>query len=627
MSFMAVILQSLPQEAGLTKIEYEGPRIALYTRNPSYLVQNHQLVSNIVNAIKKRIVVRTDESIRSSEKECASIISKSLSSEVGLVETFFDSVTGEAIAFVKKPWLVAQAGDDYDSIELLEKTGWRVKIKRAPVDTSVLRTVYDLLTAHAPERMRFYRDVGEKIFRERLTNEAEASVVALGGFAEVGRSCILLLTSESKILLDCGINTAAHDSLSALPRFDVSGLLMEQIDGVVLTHAHMDHAGFLPALFKYGYRGPVYCTDPTLGLMYLLQHDYVERKGSNALYSATDIAEEVIRTITLTYGTVTDISPDVRLVLSNTGHIIGSSSVHLHIGNGDHNLVYTGDLKFGKTIALENASWNFARVETLIIESTYGGRDDVFEPRERAEALFAQFINSVAGAGGNILVPAPVAGVSQELVLLLDSLIQSGKVSPQVDVVVDGLIAKASSLYEAFPEYLDRDLRSRILRSESTQFGFSDNFVRSDTVVSLKKPTVVISSSAFLSGSNSLEYLRQIAGDPKNMLLFVSYQPLDTLGRAILEGRAKSLSFPQESSEHAGQQVELRCRIERLHGLDSHSDYNQLMAYVARLRPKLRRVLVNHGEKPKAQNLASSISKSLKIQTQHPLVQEAVKLL
>ncbi|HEX6562024.1 MAG TPA: MBL fold metallo-hydrolase, partial [Nitrososphaera sp.] len=412
-NIMAVILQSLPQEAALTKIEYEGPKIALYSKNPAYLMQNSQVVSNMVNTIKKRIVVRTDESIRKPQAQSAQIISKSIPAEVGVAGTFFDPVLGEAVVFAKKPWMLAQTGEDFDNIDLAEKTGWRVRIRKAPRSMAAIENIYRLMGETVAERTRFYREVGDKIFRDKLIGEAEASLMTLGGFAEVGRSCMLLATQESKILLDCGINESARDSLLALPRFDVAGIGMDEIDAVVLSHAHMDHAGFVPALFKYGYDGPVYCTEPTLLLMGILQQDYVKR-SKTPLYSEKDIERALVHTIPLTHGVVTDISPDVKLVLSNSGHMLGSVSAHLHIGNGDHNLVYTGDMKFGKTLALDNAYWNFPRVETMIIESTYGGKEDVLCPREEAEAHLARMITSAAHAGGRVLLPVPAAGIAQE---------------------------------------------------------------------------------------------------------------------------------------------------------------------------------------------------------------------
>ncbi|MGI0025829.1 MAG: MBL fold metallo-hydrolase, partial [Nitrososphaera sp.] len=319
-NIMAVILQSLPQEAALTKIEYEGPRIALYSRNPTYLTQNSQLVSNMVNTIKKRIVIRTDEGIRKPQPESTKIIEEAIPKDVGISGTFFDPVLGEATVFVRKPWMLAQVGEEFDNLELAEKTGWKVRVRKAPRDLSTISAMYRIFSETAPERTRFFRDVGDKIFRDPLIESAEASLITLGGYAEVGRSCSLLSTPESRVLLDCGINPSAKDSLAALPRFDIAGINTEEIDAVVLTHAHIDHTGFLPALFKYGYGGPVYCTEPTMLLMGLLQRDYVARAGQAALYSDKDIDDALMHTITLTSGIVTDISPDVKLVLYNSGH-------------------------------------------------------------------------------------------------------------------------------------------------------------------------------------------------------------------------------------------------------------------------------------------------------------------
>jgi hypothetical protein len=611
---MAVILQSLPQESGLTKIEYEGPRIALYSKNPSYLMQNSQLVSNMVNTIKKRIVIRTDESIRKPQDESAKIISETIPKEVGVAGTFFDAVLGEVVLFAKKPWMLAQVGEDFDNIELAEKTGWKVRIRKAPGNMAPMEELYKTLGETVGERTRFYREVGDKIFRDRLGGQAEASLMTLGGFAEVGRSCMLLVTPESKIVLDCGLNTSAKDSLAAMPRFDVAGIGMEDIDAVVLSHAHLDHTGFLPALFKYGYRGPVYCTEPSLLLMAMLQRDYVRRTGEAALYSEQDIDCEVTHTITLTHGIVTDISPDIKLVLSNSGHILGSTSIHLHIGNGDHNLVYTGDMKFGRTLALDNASWNFPRVETMIIESTYGGKEDIMCPREQAEANLASAVSKTVAAGGNVLIPVPVVGISQEIILVLDRFMKG----VQARVLVEKSISDATAVYEAYPEFLSKEMRQRVLESEASQFGSQFCIVESETLKS-GDPAVILAPSSMLIRGPSVGYLKQIAGNPRNRLIMLSYQAVDTPGRTIQDG-ARQVTIN-------GETINLQCQVERIDGFGSHSDYNQLMAYILRLRPKLRRVLVNHGERAKAQNLASMINKQFRIQTQHPLVQEAIKLL
>ena len=612
-NIMAVILQSLPHEANLTKIEYEGPCIALYSKNPSYLLQNNQLVLNMVNTIKKRIVIRIDESLRLSQDESTNVIGDTVPKESGIAGTFFDAVLGEAVIFARKPWTILREGADVD---LTEKIGWKVRVRKAPQNMLPIETLYKILGETVSQRTKFYREVGDKIFRPKLTEQAEASLLTLGGFAEVGRSCMLLETRESKVILDCGLNLSAKDSLGALPRFDITGIGMEEVDAVVLSHAHLDHTGFLPALFKYGYRGPVYCTEPTLLLMSILQRDYLKYSGSDALYSEQDIDRAVTHTITLMLGIVTDISPDIKLVLSNSGHIIGSTSIHLHIGNGEHNLVYTSDMKFGKTQTLENASWSFPRVETMIIESTYGGKEDIMCPREQSEANLVSAVESTLTAGGHVLMPVPAVGISQELILLLDRFTKGGRLKTKV--LVEKIISEATVVYEAYPEFLSKELGKHVLESEASQFGSEFSIVESETLKP-SEPAIVLAPSSMLIGGPSVGYLKQIADNPKSTLIILSYQSLDTPGRAILDG-ARQIRI-------GGETIELHCQVERIDGLGSHSDYNQLMAYVMRLRPKLRRVLVNHGERPKAQNLASMINKQFRIQTQHPLVQEAIKLL
>jgi predicted metal-dependent RNase len=315
-------------------------------------------------------------------------------------------------------------------------------------------------------------------------------------------------------------------------------------------------------------------------------------------------------------GIVTDISPDVKLVLSNSGHIIGSTSIHLHIGNGDHNLVYTSDMKFGKTLALENASWNFPRVETMIIESTYGGKEDIMSTREQAEVNLASAIDRAVSAGGHVLIPVPAVGISQELMLVLGKFAKDGRLLSKV--LIEKIISEATAAYEAYPEFLSKELGRRILESEASEFESQFSTVEFEALKP-GKPEIVLAPSSMLIGGPSVSYLKQIAHDPNSALILLSYQAPDTPGRAIRDGAEQIIIN--------GEAIKLQCQVERIDGFDSHSDYNQLMAYVMRLRPKLRRVLVNHGERPKAQNLASMINKQFRIQTQHPLVQEAIKLL
>lgn len=616
-NIMAAILQSLPSEAELTKIEYEGPRIALYSKNPGYLLRNAQVVSNMVNSIKKRIVIRIDESLRRPEDEVMELFEKTISKEIGVASIFFDSALGEVLIFTDRPYLVSKADDDLVNIDLAQKTGWKVEIRRAPHMTSTIEDINRILQDTVTQRVRFYKEVGEKIFRVKLDEKVEASLITLGGFDEVGRSSILLSTHESKILLDCGINTSSNDSTKSFPRFDITGFDLNELDAIVLSHAHLDHTGFLPALFKFGFTGPVYCSEPTLPLMYLLQKEYLKNMGTRALYSLRDIEQVVVHSIPLSFGIVTDISPDVKLMLSNAGHILGSALIHLHIGNGDHNLLYTGDLKFGTTYSLENASWNFPRVETIIIESTYGEKEDIFPRREESNECLINSINDTISGGGKVLLPVPSVGLSQELMLIIDMHMKAGKID-KTKMLIEKIILEASSIYEIFPEYLSREMNRRLSNPEDSPFsGEQFNFVESSRLDNGQ--AIILSPSSMLLGGPSVGYLRQISEDPRNKLILTSYQAIGTPGRYILEG-GRQISV-------CGQTITINCQVDKVEGFSNHSDYNQLVAYINRLKSKLRRILVNHGERPSVQNLASSLNRMFKIPSQHPMIQEATKLM
>ena len=172
----------------------------------------------------------------------------------------------------------------------------------------------------------------------------------VGGFREVGRSASLLSTRDSKILIDCGLDVGAH---GAAPYFSAPEIQpLDQRDGVVITHAHLDHCGLLPALYKYGYDGPIYCTAPTRDLMSLLQLDYIKvanSEGKKSPYESAQVREVVKHCIPLKYGETTDVAPDIRLTLQNAGHILGSAVCHFHIGDGLYNIAFTGDMKFERT--------------------------------------------------------------------------------------------------------------------------------------------------------------------------------------------------------------------------------------------------------------------------------------
>jgi KH/beta-lactamase-domain protein len=629
-NIMGTILQSIPKEAEVTKIEYEGPRIAIYTKNPRYLMEHNDVISNMVNVIKKRIVVRTEKTIRKTEEEAREILTQMLPKDIDLRGTFFDTATGELTVEVKHPWLLNN-NESFNIADLVSKIGWRVRIRKATtIQSQTIQTINYNLKISSTERSKHLQQVGEQIFRPKLSEDAEVSLITLGGFSQVGRSCMLLTTHESKVLIDCGVNPGARSPLESFPRLDWANITLDELDAVVISHAHLDHTGFLPVLFKYGYKGPVYCTEPTLPMMNLIQLDAIKvaaAQGKIPLYSERDVKQVMKQTISLAYGTVTDISPDIKLVFSNAGHILGSASCHFHIGNGNHNFVYTGDLKYGKSMLFESASWNFPRVETLLIESTYGAKEDIQATREEVESAFIKSVNETLRNGGKVLIPIPAVGRAQELMMVIDQYMKAGHLM-EAPVFTEGMIAEATAIHEAYPEYLARDLREKILSTEENPFDseYFTNIEHSDAREEPLRegPCIIMATSGMLEGGPVLEYFKNISPIQKNKILFVSYQVNGTLGRRVLDGSRQVSVVGKDGKIEV---ININCSTEKLDGFSGHSDYNQLMSYVHKLRPKLRRVIVNHGERRKCENLASSIHRMFRIATTCPQVQEGIRLL
>jgi hypothetical protein len=629
-SVMATILQSIPKEAQVSKIDYEGPRIALYTKSPLYLMEHNEIISDLVNVIKKRIVVRTEESIRKTEEDARQIIAKALPKEAELQGTFFDNAVGEMSVEVKRPWLLHN-NPAFNIPQLTESTGWRLRVRKATtIPSSTIQAINYNLKVSSSDRAKHLKQIGENIFRQRLAQKSEVSLLTLGGFGQVGRSSMLLVTPESKILIDCGVNPGARTPVESFPRLDWANVTLDEIDAVVISHAHLDHTGFLPVLCKYGFRGPIYCTEPTLPMMNLIQLDAVKvaaAQGRAPLYAERDVKQIMKQTITIPYGTVTDIAPDIKLVFSNAGHILGSATCHFHIGNGDHNFVYTGDLKFGKSILFESASWNYPRVETLLIESTYGAKEDVQPTRQEVESAFINAVNNTLVDGGKVLIPIPAVGRAQEIMMVIDYYMKAGQMV-EAPVFMEGMISEASAIHEAFPEYLARELRQKILETDDSPFDseYFTNIEHSDAREEPLRegtPCIILATSGMLEGGPVLEYFRNIAPGSKNKIIFVSYQVNGTLGRRVLDG-AKQV--PLLGRDGKVEVVNINCSMIKLDGFSGHSDYNQLLSFVHKLRPKLRRVLVNHGERRKSENLAMTIRRMFRVPAHYPQVQEAIRL-
>jgi len=612
-----------PREAAITKIEYEGTRLAIYTKNSELFVERDQIAKDLVNILKKRVVIRSDPSIRLPQEEAEKVL-KSLFGEDATV--FFDETLGEAIVEVKD-LNVNKNGEIIKNA--CKATGWYVKlVRKMLMPSKTIEKINQYLYKDSDKRLSILRTIGERVFGAQTFKTNDVTLTILGSGRQVGRSAILLQTNESKILLDCGIAVGSTSKLEMLPRFDAYPSIFDDLDAVIATHAHLDHTGAIPYLFKYGYRGPVYCTEPTLPLMTMEQLDFInvaEKEGLFPLYNENDVKTAVQHTITLKYGSVTSITPDIRITMYNAGHILGSSVVHIHIGEGLYNIVYTSDFKFENTRTLDACTHKFLRAETLMMESTYGATPIPFT-REESEALLADYIKQTIEAGGKVLIPVPAVGRAQEIMLVLNDLLNSKSI-PEVPIYLDGLVIEATAIYTAFPEYLSKELQD-IMESQGNVF-MSEYFTpvkshsQREEVLNAEGSAIVISTSGMLEGGPVLNYLKEFANDEKNMLIFVSYQVEGTLGRKLLKG-IREVSFIDEKGK--AEVLNIKLRIEKVDGFSGHSSRQQLLNYLKKFTPKPKNVIFLHGEVKAIESLAESASKIVTANIYTPKNLETVSL-
>lgn len=624
-----IILEHIPKEAEITRIEFEGPALAIYAKRPEILIAQEHVITNIVSMIKKRIVPRSDPSVRLPEKDAEKMIMEIVPREAEITNIIFDPPLGEVTIEAKKPGLViGKNGSTFQ--EIILKTKWRPRAVRAlPKPSKIVLHIENLLYSSSKERERILRNTGERIFRPLIYDVGDLRITMLGAAREVGRSAILIQTRESQVLIDCGINPGSNRPFEAFPRLDIPQFDVDSLDAVVISHAHLDHCGFLPYLFKFGYDGPVYCSVPSLSLMTLLQLDYLDvlsKQGLPLPYDQKDVREAVLHTIPLRYGVVTDLAPDVRLTLHNAGHILGSSVVHLHIGEGYHNIVYTGDFKYGKTMLLEASATEFPRVETIITESTYSAPTDVMPSRSDAEKKLISIINETLSRSGKVIIPVPAVGRAQEIMLVLDEYMRRGEMK-EAPVFIEGMISESTAIHMAYPEYLSREVRNKIINDDVNPFE-SEYFTvvehpsaRSEIIEG--EPCIIMATAGMLEGGPVIDYFQNLANDDRNSLVFVSYQIEGTLGRRIQKGTQEVSIMDQDGKIRV---IKVGLKVHTVEGFSGHSDRRQIINYLRKISPKPDNIIVCHGERSKCISLADFLRRKYGVNAVAPDVLETIKL-
>jgi KH/beta-lactamase-domain protein len=605
----ATIDEEVPTRIAVSDVTYEGPELVIYTRDPEEFATDAELVRRLASQLQKRITIRPDPSVLTRPSDAEDTIRDLIPDDVEVAEIQFLSDTGEVTIRTDDPDRATGRRDE-TLREITAEVGWTPNVVRTPAtETPVVSTVQDLLVHQHDERRDILERVGRQIHREPMSDEQWVRITTLGGCQEVGRTAAILSTANTRILIDCG------DKRGEQPYLDIPeaiGAGATSLDAVVLTHAHPDHASLVPLLFEHGYDGPVYCTEPTRDLFGLVGLTTVNREDSDLPYSQEMVTEAIKHCIPIAYGNVTDIAPDVRLTLHNAGHVLGSSLVHFHVGDGLYNVAFTGDIDYDDSRLLSGAVNEFPRVETLVMESTYGGRNDYQTDRDDAERQLIDLIDETAADDGTVLVPTDAVGRPQELLAVLNEAMDDGEI-PDLPIYVDTSIWEATTVHTAYPEYLDTEMEAAIHNGDP--FGIDsvtpvDDDTQRTEIAEDADGAIVLSTSGMLTGGPVRTWLETLASDPDSTLLFTEYQAHGTLGRQIQNG--------QETVPIGGSDVEIAMRVETLDGFSSHADRQGLENFVKTMRPRPEKVLCVHGDRSSTQDLSSSLYHEYNLRTFTP---------
>ncbi len=600
----------------IEKISFEAAKIVIYVNKKDLFINGIEIGKNLAQKYKKRIEIRMNPKLLESDEKIKEKV-LSILNGIKIKDIYIERHRSVLVIEAYNPNLVNEKLE-----QIRRETLCSVYVKRAPLKSSkIINAVRSYLHKISKYRSEFLNNVGEVIVSKRIEKNKYPRIIFLGSAREVGRSAFLLQTKESNILLDCGLGVGnyAEDKYPFIniPEFDINSL-----DAVIISHAHLDHIGFLPYLFRIGWKGPIYLTEPTRDVGALVMLDYIKvsnKQLKQAIYEGKHIRDFLKHTITLYYDEVTDITSDIKITFKRANHILGSAMVHINIEN-KHNILYSGDYKYFGTKLLERPDTRFVRLETLITESTYGGNNDFHPNREETEKQFIYDIKETIEKGGKVLIPSLAVGRAQDIILTLTEAMDN-KILPEVNIYLEGILWETSMIHTAYPEFLSTELRNKI---ESGLNPFErENVIRSSSkersqIMESREPAIIIATSGMMQGGPIVDYFSMAAEDEKNLLALVSYQAPSTLGRRLLDGEKEIFINDKK--------INVKIRIKKYDGFSGHADRREILSFINHIRPTPKQIFIVHGEENKTIELASSIIKRFRIPTYNPKIGDIIAL-
>ncbi|HET6744261.1 MAG TPA: MBL fold metallo-hydrolase [Candidatus Limnocylindria bacterium] len=497
----------------------------------------------------------------------------------------------------------------------------------------------------------------------------------LGAVGTVTGSQFLVRAGDRSVLVDCGMFQGSPEEVSRnrIPFAFEAGTL----DALLLTHAHLDHCGRVPALVRAGYHGPIFATGATVDLAEIVLRDSAKlqaeaearwlrkhpeeaaaaelaneasaveddasmperlRKADPegmtmtraALYDERDVEQTVRQFRAVRYGEMTDVAPGFHATFHDAGHILGSAIIELRVTEGDKTvtIVFSGDLGRGDTPIVADPT-PISHADYVLVESTYGNREHA--EHEIAIKELADTINEVANDRGVMLVPSFAIGRTQELVWVLDELLRDKRI-PHLPLYLDSpMAARASDVYLRHPEIYDAET-AKLLQSGDSPLvypgeQYTNEVDQSKAIRTQPRPFMVVASSGMLTGGRVMHHLKDFLPDPACTLLFIGYQAEGTLGRHLQTG-GKTARIDHEV-------YEVQCRVRSISGFSAHADVHELTAWLANFAKAggtdatnggLKRVFLVHGDPDATAPFAERIRSELGFDVHLPTHRESIPL-
>ena len=423
---------------------------------------------------------------------------------------------------------------------------------------------------------------------------SKVSLQFLGGASTVTGSKTLLSTKNSQVLIDCGLFQGLKEL--RLKNWDPLPVEASEIDALILTHAHLDHCGYIPVLVKNGFRGTIHCTPATKELTEIIlmdsakiqeedaeranRHNYGGHLHCKPLYTRADAHKSMQFFETHEYREWVILSQDVKFQLLNAGHILGSAMVDLIAA--DKKFVFTGDIGRNRPMLLYPPA-KIDEADYLIIESTYGDR---VHKVENVKSTLLEIIENTYNRGGILMIPSFAVERTQELIYLIFQLKEEGKL-PNVPVYLDSPMGiKSTQVFDAYPEI--QDLPKYVADHMFSSVQYIETYEQSKAMVADKRPKIVLAGSGMLEGGRMLHYLDNHGGNPNNTLLFVGFQAVGTRGRDLVQGTRFIKFF--------GEYKEMKCEIRSISSMSAHADSSEMIEWMKELNNPPNTVFLNHGE-------------------------------